>query len=310
MAATSTGGAETPAVSPAAGEGRLKVIYVMGAGHSGSTILGVTLGNCAGLFYAGEVDEWLVCSGVPPLGGPERTRFWNGVRAEVQGAEELFGGEVNHCVERSSAIFRLDRWPARLRMRRRYQRVTQDLYRAISRVAGAGYVIDSSHFPLRARELKRLANIELYLLFLVRDPQRVVASELRGIKRHEVVERRLRTVTTNANLWLTSLLAVRVFLGHPREQRIFVRHEDFLASPETVLQQILDRFAPSTEVPDLTSLTTGYPLLGNKIIRQETLALERGDSSPSRASRITALAQLPWRPVFARLRPAATAAKG
>ena len=40
------------------------MIYVMGAGHSGSTILGVALGNCAETLYAGEVEEWLQASRV------------------------------------------------------------------------------------------------------------------------------------------------------------------------------------------------------------------------------------------------------
>ncbi len=47
----------------------------MGAGRSGSTTLGVTLGNCAGVLYAGELDNWLARSGTP-LESPERLRFW------------------------------------------------------------------------------------------------------------------------------------------------------------------------------------------------------------------------------------------
>ena len=65
-----------PPPSPA----RLKVIYVMGAGRSGSTILGVTLGNCERFFFAGELDKWLARSGVPQLEDAERIRFWSAVR--------------------------------------------------------------------------------------------------------------------------------------------------------------------------------------------------------------------------------------
>ena len=52
----------TPAAATTlAREGRVRprVIYIMGAGRSGSTILGVSLGNCADLVYAGELDKWL-----------------------------------------------------------------------------------------------------------------------------------------------------------------------------------------------------------------------------------------------------------
>lgn len=286
---------------------RPKVIYVMGAGHSGSTILGVTLGNCANVFFAGEVEEWLVNSGVPPLGGTERTRFWSEVRGEVDAPDELFGGAANRYMERSSALLRIHYWPVRRRLRGRYRRVAEDLYRAIARSAGSTHVVDTSHFPLRARELKTLSGIELYLVFLVRHPQSVVASYIRHISRREVAERRLRVLSTNANLWLTHVLSLFVFLGHPRDRRLFLRHEDFLADPEAVLREILTCVESSAPIPDLTSLRTGFPLIGNKLIRSEVVALEGPSASPVRSSWLTTLLQLPWRFIFSRLAAAATA---
>src|SRR5690349_8153866 len=121
---------------PGAEKGRPKVIYVMGAGRSGSTILGVTLGNCAGVFYAGELDAWLPRSGAPQLDDATRVRFWGGVREHVEGATELFGKEAQVSIERSIALFRLHKWPARRRLRAAYREVTERLYRAVSSAAG------------------------------------------------------------------------------------------------------------------------------------------------------------------------------
>lgn len=284
---------------------RPKVIYVMGAGHSGTTILGVTLGNCAEIFYAGEVEEWLVNGGVPPYAGMERTRFWDRVRREVEGADELFGGEPNRLLERSSALFRIHESPARRRMRRLYRTVTERLFGAIADVAGTTHVVDTSHFPLRARELQALDGIELYLLFLVRDPETVVASYVREISRHEVAERRLRILATNANLWLTHLLSLSVFLRHPPQRRMFLRYEDFVAHPREMLGQILRQVDSPAAIPDLTSLRTGVPLVGNKLIRQEVVALTGPSGIPTRPSRLTRLLQLPWAPVLSRLQPSA-----
>jgi Sulfotransferase family len=283
---------------------RPKVIYVMGAGHSGSTILGVTLGNCAKLFYAGELEEWLINAGVPLIGGPERTRFWSTVRDLVGRAEDAFGAEANRYLERSSTMFRIDRWRARRRLRPRYRRVTEDLYRAITHAAGVTHVVDTSHFPLRARELKALDGLEVYLLFLVRNPRRVVASELRDIHPRDVAERRFRSALANANLWLTYLLSVLVFLGHPRDRRLFLRHEDFLADPAVVLRQILDMVGSSAAIPDLTALSTGLPLVGNKLIRSDVVRLQGPENSFVDEGRVTALIQLPWELVLSRLTPA------
>src|ERR1700682_6281666 len=104
-------------LSPTAG--RPKVIYVMGAGRSGTTILGVALGNCVDFVFAGELNQWLLKSGVPTHDGPERARFWETVRGDLDGAAELFGGQAT-CLERSSALLNIRKWPARRRLRRPY----------------------------------------------------------------------------------------------------------------------------------------------------------------------------------------------
>jgi hypothetical protein len=294
---------EPPTSDPAsaAPPERQKVVFVMGSGHSGSTILGVALGNCANVFYAGELDNWLTRSGVSVLGGPERTRFWNAVREDVEGADALFGGDAQLYLERSSAALRVNKTGFRRRLRKRYRPVTEALYRAIAREAKASYVVDTAHFPLRARELQGLDGIELYLVFLIRDPQAVVSSFIRYINRHDLAERRLRILSTNADLWLTHLLSVFVFLRQRRDRRMILRHEDFLADPEGVLRRILARVESPAAIPDLTALDTGFPIQGNRLIRADVVALEGKTVEHKRSSRITALLQLPWEAVFARL---------
>lgn len=280
-----------------------KVVYVMGSGRSGSTILGVALGNCDGVFYAGELDNWLAREGEPVLGGLERTRFWRAVRGRVPGASELFGRDCQRLLERSSAALRPHRLRTRRRLRARYGAVSEDLYRAIAGVAGATHVVDTAHFPLRARELQRLAGVDLYLVYLIRDPQAVVGSFNLHLDPGDVAERRLRTLLTNANLWLTHLLSLIVFLRQPRERRMLLRHEDLLADPEGVLRDLLARVDCDAELPDLESLSTGFPLSGNRFIASERVALKRRVLQTRRDSTLTGLLQAPWGFVLARLRP-------
>jgi Sulfotransferase family len=275
------------------------VIYIVGAGRSGSTILGVTLGNCEGIFFAGELDKWLTRSGVPQLDDAERLRFWSRVRKEVQGGEELFGYAAHRCLERSSVVFRLRSWPTRRRLRGRYRRISQEVYRAIAEQTGASYVVDTSHYPLRARELQGTAGIDLYLLFLVRDPQSVVAS----LNRADVPERRFSALTANAYLWLTHLLSLHVFLRHRADRRLFVRHEEFVANPEGVLSRILALIRSDAEIPDLSALETGFGFQGNRLLRSDVLTLNDRVERNARPSRLTMLLQLPWTMVFSRLRP-------
>jgi len=260
-----------------------KVVYVMGAGRSGSTILGVALGNCAEVFFAGELDKWLARGGVPKRSDPERVNFWQAVRARVADPGELRRGHPHRYLERSSALVRFGRRRARRRLRKPYRRVASELYDAVSVVSGASYLVDSSHYPLRARELQSLDDIELYLLLLVRDPQDVVAS----FARDDVVERRFNPLTTRLYLLATYLLASWVFLEHPREKRMVLFYEDLLADPAGVIEDLLERIGSSSAPPDFSRLSTGIPLHGNRLIDEPSVSLQplaprRGGASASR----------------------------
>jgi hypothetical protein len=283
-----------------------KAIYVMGAGRSGSTILGVTLGNCENIFYAGELDKWLVRSGRPKREDPERTEFWRTVAAGVDGADQLFGREAHNFLERSSALFRARGVAARRRLRPRYRRITAELFRSIARTAGVTHVVDSGHYPLRARELQGISEIDLYLIFLIRDPNSIVASFARG----DVREPRFSAGKTNAYLWLTYLLSLGVFLRHPRERRVLLRHEDLLGDPEGVLRDLLIHLDAPSPLPDLSSLSTGFPIQGNRLIDEDVVSFGEPSASPRRVFSATTVLQLPWAAIFAGLRPVAVATPG
>jgi hypothetical protein len=280
------------------GSQKPKVIYVMGAGRSGSTILGVTLGNCEGVFYAGELDKWLLRSGEPKLKGEQRTTFWKKVKGEVVDAGSLYGPTAHRYLERSSALFTFRGRSVRRRIRGSYLRVMGELYRAIAANAAATHVVDTSHYPLRARQLQSLEGIELYLLLLIREPQQVIASFARG----DVQEPRFNPAKTRAYLLLTHLLSAWVFCKHPPQRRFVLANEDFAADPEGVLRSLLQRVGSSAPIPDLSSLSTGIPLQGNRLIRDDVVSLRR----PSPAARPNLLARalnLPTSAPVARLRP-------
>jgi hypothetical protein len=286
--------------------GRPKVIYVIGAHRSGSTVLGVTLGNCDGVFFAGELHSWLTRGGVPSFGGESGARLWQAIADEVPGAEELFGHETQLALDRSSVIYRPHKWPRRRRLRGPYRRIYEDLYRAIARQTASSRIVDTSHYPLRAIELQALSGIELYLLFLVRDPQGVVDSF--DVRRTDSPSK--SPLVTNAQLWVTHALSLLAFLRHPRERRMFVRHEDFLADPEGVLRQILDRTGSDSSIPDLAALETGSPLQGNRFLKRSEVIALRGPGSPPRRSLLTKVLQSPLALIFSRLQPTVRARSG
>jgi hypothetical protein len=295
--------------TPSAAEGtatRPKVIYVMGSGRCGSTILGVALGNCEKMFFVGELDRWLPTNGTPVIGGTERTRFWNAVRNQMDVDRDLLGDRARDSLERGLGPLRIGKWPGRRRLRRRYRKAMGELYTTIARVAGATHIVETSHFPLRARELKAIGELDVYLLFLVRHPQSMLASFTRTVGRNDLAERWRRVLSTNADIWLTHLLATWVFLRHRSDRRLFMHYEDFTADPNGVLQQILDMSDSPAAIPDLSALATGFPMGGNRLLRSEVVALKPETPKPPHNDLLTAVLQAPLTALTDRLRPVAT----
>lgn len=285
---------------PPPDRGRPKVVYVMGAGRSGSTILGVALGNCPGVFYAGELDAWLARKGVPNFGGSERERFWDRVGAAMNGAGDLQGSRPRRYVEHSSAIFRAP-WRRSRKLRRRYRETAEELFRRIAAEAEATHVVDTSHYPLRARELQAIEGIDLYIVFLFRAPETVVAS----FRKQDVDQPSKRPLAANLYLHATHLLGTLVFLRQRRERRMLLRYEDLAADPVGVLAQLQEWIGASPEVPDLSALETGVPFQGNRLLRSATVEFRGGRNGAVRRDRLTRLLQAPWAWAVPRLRPSA-----
>ena len=182
-----------------------------------------------------------------------------------------------------------------------YRRLAGRLFEAIATTDHAEYVVDSSHFPLRARELQRAPGLELCLVFLVRDPQAVVPS-IGRLDGHRGGARRLLTdLRTTPSCGSPTALAGGL-QAQPPERRVFVRYEDLVERPEAVLRAILDRAGPSAELPDLAHLRTGLAFHANRLIDSEEVALgRRGRGAPAHRSAVTRVLQWPWSRVFARL---------
>jgi hypothetical protein len=210
-------------------------------------------------------------------------------------------GPQARSLEQSTAIFRLGGLRERRRLRRRYRQIAEQLLRTVARTAGATHVVDTSHFPRRARELQALPGIDLYVILLVRDPQGIVAS----YSRDDEVFPTFNVLATNAYLWLTYLLSVWVFVRHPRDRRLLVRYESFIADPEGVLSDIFATVGSQADTPDLTALKTGLVFQGNPVLKSDVVELKRQPPAPAQRSLVTTLIQLPWLALRRLLRPAA-----
>jgi hypothetical protein len=233
------------------------VLYIAGAGRSGSTLLEGMLGAAPGFAGVGEVryiwhrafqDNQLCSCGRPFADCP----FWHGVVRRAFGSGRVDPDRMLELRNRVDRVRHLPRlvWP-RLRddafrdAHEEYGAVLTRLYRGMLEASGRTVVIDSSKDAPHAYLLDSLPGIRLFVIHLVRDSRAVAYSWQRVRRRPEIhwEEAYMPTFTPSStasewnrtNTWY-ELLARR------SHRYLRIHYEDLARDPAAALRLIRDRF--------------------------------------------------------------------
>jgi hypothetical protein len=232
---------------------RPKVLFIGGAGRSGTTLLELMLGTGPSFFAAGELthlwERGCVQNQLCGCGVPFRDcAFWRGVTDRLNPAswQELVELRYFCC---SLPRILLGTLCAALLTRRnrsrleRYARAMTDLYESIRSVSQCDIVIDSSKYPAEAFLLNFWADVDVYVVHLIRDPRSVVYSWQRKKIRPEIhwkTELMPRYSTGKiAAGWTTYNLAFHC-LGLRNPRYIKVLYEDLVRDPQRELDRIIE----------------------------------------------------------------------
>jgi Sulfotransferase family len=217
-----------------------KVLYILGRGRGGSTVLANVLGEAPGVFAAGEVrtlwDPVLPNDSPCACGQPVRDcEVWSKVLESLDDIDPGRALSLQHEVVREPKVWRLLRknprpWPALEEL----SEITGRLYRAIADETGARTIVDSSKRPAYAAFLMNVPEVELFAVHLVRDPRASAHSwETRryaSVREGEVKRRNAIDSTIRWDLLNVSSEAVLRRAGPDKAMRL--RYEDFVAEPQ------------------------------------------------------------------------------
>jgi hypothetical protein len=252
----------------------VRVVYVLGRGRSGSTVVAQSLGAVDGFFYAGEVrylwDPVLThgcrCAcGALPVDCP----VWSEVLAALSWVDRRAVVRWQREVVREWRLPRLLRdegsWPALAR----YRDVMARVYATIAEVTGCGTVVDSSKRPSYALVLRGLVGCDPYFVHLVRDPRASAYSWRRdGYRSATGTRLRPRGALSATLRWdALNLGAELVRRWCDPHRTMLLRYEDFVAEPHARLAQIATACGAPGGVDVLDERTVlvpqGHAIAGN-----------------------------------------------
>ncbi len=257
----------------------LRVLYVLGIYHSGTTLLGNLAGQLDGFFSVGELRSFWRKATLPNARCGCGTRLsecavWNPILQSVlgQGEErEALARDMWHC--QREVLHEHHTWlrvPSLLRRQgrelpagtplARYADGLERLYKAIAQETGAEVIVDSSKEPTDAALLLLMPGIQTTFVQIIRDPRGMVNSILRfRDDGRPVVERRLAQSAYAALSWsLGNVAATAVRRSAGPARSTLLRYEDFIDQPGDTIEALARmagrpaRLAASTEPGTVT----------------------------------------------------------
>jgi hypothetical protein len=268
-------------------ERALRVVYIAGYGHSGSTILNIVLGQHPEVMGAGELvrlasaassgEEFCSCG--EPL---TDCRLWRAVvrRWAAAVGEDPIGvyAQLQQSCERSApAALPAGTWD-------RYGHYTRKLLTAIHDVSGKAVIVDSSKLPARALALSRVPGIDLRILHVVRDGRGVAWSLRRQLAKNPragvQTAKRKRSVLRTGLLWMIANLAAERAARAIDPSRVArVRYEGFVTDPAGALRAMgesigVDLSSVTPDLADGQALAPGHVMSGNRARMADSLHLK------------------------------------
>lgn len=273
------------------------ILYIMGTGRSGTTILEVLLSNDEGIVATGELKHLFRDAYVRDLpcacSKPGRDcDLWSDVlnRSGWSLADcERVGDDI-------AAVESHGRFPwvyfgrieeAQLAS---YREATTQLLTAVRQFTHCTTVVDSSKYPSRALLLSRLYPGKVRIVCITRS----AAGLLAAFRKPNPDEQRPKSRLAATVYYLYVLFCMRLVRGRMPDRCICVRFEELRSDPVGVIEKI-ERWSglsfpkAKRKLAKFEYFEVGHIVTGNRLRKQGRVRFEASEGPPPRAARQTLL---------------------
>lgn len=249
------------------------IVYLMGTGRSGTTILEILLANNPGFFGVGEVThifgDGFVRNVSCSCGAPARNcRVWSDVRHQCRWTDDK---DKEH-----DALFHRYAWHSRFPAlalgldsqvtRERFRTINRCLFSAVQSVSGAEVVVDSSKYAGRALALARAFPERILVICVTRSP----AGLINAFRKTDAGEQRSKSLLAVCMYYAYVMLCLRFAIWRLGKRVLHLHYEELGSRPIEALGRI-GRFLGRDLGPSMQKVShnkwlgIGHIVTGNRI---------------------------------------------
>jgi len=261
-----------------------KIIYILGTGRSGSTLLEIAIGNSDNIFDAGELVRYFKKNGIPNgfSENSDNFLFWKKVSEDffTKYPEETYENLYNiasYFEYHSNFLLNLLGIMSRNKIKY-YKQIINDFYQSIYNNVNEEWIIDASKYPGRALTLEKYLNAQVYFIYLIRNPKGVIKS----FRKKDLEQPSQSFISANIYYFIINLYARLTQLIIPNKRFITVKYENFIKNPVKELTKIQNKFnidlSKSCElIENKRPLKIGYLFDGNRIRLNSEINLQKSN---------------------------------
>lgn len=205
-----------------------KVLYIVGLGHNGSTLLDLLLGASNRVFSSSQLND-LLAPYIPDSDSIKDT-FWRKVLEQLEDGGKALG-EQNRSIqlEKRALEFIINR-SARLH----YAKVNFQLLEVLSTVIDDSLIVDSSKNVSRALGLLEGDCERIYMLHLVRD----IRSYVNSYNMRQAENGKGNQYLFPAFHWYAKNIISSLFVKRRANHYMFMKYEDFIQQPILEIERL------------------------------------------------------------------------
>ncbi len=249
-----------------------QILYLLGAGRSGTTMLTTVLNNHPQIFAVGEMHQFLDyvrdnkdCSCGADLSD---CSFWSPILSQL---------DTHHLSKKETVTFSNDlEWHTHIpkhligKPNKEYSHLVNAIFDAIDSEVDASWLLDSSKYISRYLLLRKNKHLTVKGIYMVRDVRGVIYSFGKNVQTPKK--------PFSAILYYTIINFWGQLVSFFDSQVIRIRYEDFVKNPEAVLEKleahVLGHVTSRHKLED-QSFEIPHIIAGNRLRSQKKLVIKQ-----------------------------------